>query len=270
MKSFLIFSIFISGLYAFCSPVPVFAQTTPVSSSNSSVQTINARILPTIWYSTLSAQQGDSVNIYAAIQNNSGTDFTGTADFYLDDVKISGVPFSSPTGGLEDIHTSWAATSGKHSVFVKISTSLPSDISLVSYQSDKSNISIQNKITAQSVEAAAFNAANTIVSSVDNAANSMADRIDSFKKPIGIDINAVVAGNTKNNFTEKDVSAKPQGKVLSALTESSDVVPGNDTINVVASSAFNLALSGLAFLLRNWEWTLGGILLLFLLLKIMR
>ena len=38
---------------------------------------INARILPLIWYSTLSINDGDSIKIYAGIQNNSDLDFTG-------------------------------------------------------------------------------------------------------------------------------------------------------------------------------------------------
>lgn len=54
-------------------PLNVFADEESSTSTK-----INARILPTIWYSTLSVNDGDSIKIYAGIQNNSGLNFTVT------------------------------------------------------------------------------------------------------------------------------------------------------------------------------------------------
>ena len=65
-----------------------FAQGTSIGTT-----TINARILPTVWYSSLSVNDGDSIKIYAGIQNNSGINFIGTASFLVDDKEISKVSF---------------------------------------------------------------------------------------------------------------------------------------------------------------------------------
>src|ERR1035437_485667 len=75
-----------------------FAQGTSVSPT-----TINARILPTVWYSSLSVNDGDSIKVYAGIQNNSGINFTGIASFLVDDKEISKVSFSSTAPSLKDI-----------------------------------------------------------------------------------------------------------------------------------------------------------------------
>ena len=78
MKRFIFILLFLVSLYGITEPSKTFAQT----ASSTPIQ-INARIMPLIWYSTLSINEGDSIKIYAAIQNNSGTTFTGNAVFYV-------------------------------------------------------------------------------------------------------------------------------------------------------------------------------------------
>jgi hypothetical protein len=250
---FLIFSIFGFSL-------KVFAQGTAPT-------TINARILPTVWYSTLSVNDGDSIKIYAGIQNNSGIDFTGVAAFYVDDKEISSGPFSSTADSLKDVSANWVANPGDHNVQVKISTSLSSDKILVSSQSDKSAISITQKITPltpEAVETTALNTASNIVSSANALANSLADKIDSFKKPAASDILSVL-GVGKNNPAQT-APEKQKGSILGISTGpmASPAAPSNNPMN----SVFNLCLDALAFLVRNWKWTLVGIIALFLLFKI--
>src|ERR1035437_1127949 len=122
-------------------PLKVFAQ-----GAAGTPQQINARILPLVWYSTLSINDGDSIKIYAGIQNNSGVNFTGVATFFVDDKEISNSPFSSTADSLKDVFVNWVANPGSHNVQVKIVTSLSSDKTLVSSESDKSSINITQKV----------------------------------------------------------------------------------------------------------------------------
>ncbi|MCX6751925.1 MAG: hypothetical protein NTZ87_00250 [Candidatus Nomurabacteria bacterium] len=172
MKKNLTILFFVLSFFVFGSSLKVFAQgTTPI--------TINARILPTVWYSTLSVNDGDSIKIYSGIQNNSGINFTGTATFYVDDKEISTSSFSSTADSLKDVSANWVASPGDHNVQVKISTSLTADQILVSSSSDKSSISITQKITPITpavVETAVLNTASGIVSSADSLANILGIR----------------------------------------------------------------------------------------------
>jgi hypothetical protein len=246
-------------------PSRVFAQ-----DASSTPTTINARILPTLWYSSLSVNDGDSIKIYAGIQINSGVNFTGMATFYVDDKEISTGPFSSSTDSLKDISSDWVANPGDHSVQVKVSTSLPSSKVLVSDQSDKSNISITQKIvpiTSAVVEAAVLNAASNIVSQTDNLASTLANNIDSLKKSV-VTNNPSVTTNDSKGSLNKTLPKKVKGSVLGASAgpaESSDAA-NNNPMDFI----YNFFLSMFSFLVRNWKWTLGGVVTLFILLKIIR
>lgn len=235
---------------------------------------VNARILPTIWYSALSVSDGESIKIYAGIQNNSGTNFTGTATFYVDDKKISASPFSSTTDSLKDVSIDWVANPGDHNVQVKISTSLPADQVLVSSSSDKSTINIIQKvapITPAVIENTIMNTASGIVSSADALANTLVDKIDSFKKPTASGNLNISLGDSKSNNTNTVVPGKNKGSVLSAFTGPivnaiNSTFQGNSPIDFV----LNFCLSILSFLVRNWKWSLVGIIALFLIFKIFK
>jgi len=246
--------------------VNTFAQETSVSPT-----TINARILPTVWYSHLSVNDGDSIKIYAGIQNNSGIDFTGTASFLVDDKKISKVSFSSTADSLKDISTDWIALPGTHNVQVTIDTSLPGDKILVSHESDKSTISITRKITADIVGATALNAATSIVVKADDIASVLADQIESFKKPvspdntnIGTNSSSGSTGNAGNIATSS--SKNTNGSVLGTSTGPM-ANSGGKSLNRM-DSVFNMAMDLLAFLIRHWIWTLVGLVVIYLIFKI--
>lgn len=241
MKKYFIILFFILVACFSIEPSKVSAQST---SSNQTE--INARILPTIWYSTLSINEGDNVKINAGIQNNSGLGFTGMATFLVDDKEISKIPFSSTADSLKDISANWIANSGDHSVQVKISsTSLASGKTLVSYDSDKSNVSIIKKITPVSTKDAVLNTASSIVAKTDDLATSLANQLESLKKPITIAEKKADALGTSTSPT-----SNPNGKKNSQM-----------------DSVFNIFMDSLAFLVRNWKWTLSGLVVLFLLYK---
>ncbi|MFA6570605.1 MAG: hypothetical protein WCT77_05150 [Bacteroidota bacterium] len=229
---------------------------------------INARILPTVWYSSLSVNDGDSIKIYAGIQNNSGINFTGTALFLVDDKEISKVPFSSTADSLKDVSANWVADPGSHNVQVKISTSLSSDKILVSYESDKSAISITRKITSEVVGDTALNTANSIVAKADDIASVLADKIESFKKLVSSDNTGVgsnsSSGSTGNigNRTTIDSNGGVLGTSTGPITDSS----GKGLSKM--DSVFNMAMDLLVFLIRHWIWTLSGMVVIYLIFKI--
>jgi len=228
--------------------------------------TINARILPTVWYSSLSVNDGDSIKIYAGIQNNSGINFTGTASFLVDDKEISNVPFSSTADSLIDISTNWVADPGSHNVQVKISTSLAVDKALVSYESDKSAISITRKITTAVVGETALNAATSIVAKADDIASVLADKIESFKKTVSSD-NTNVGANSSSGSTGNTLNMSTNalngtnGSILGTSTRAiNDPInnPGGTSLSKM-DSVFNMAMDLLAFIVRHWIWTLVGL-----------
>ncbi len=251
--------IFLGGL------APAFAE-----SGASSPTIINARILPTVWYSSLSVEEGQSVKIFAGVQNNSGKDFTGVASFYVDGNSIAEIPFSSAGDSLKDVSASWTATGGTHDVAVKISAALPAGEVLFSAQSDKSSLDVGRKITLQDVQNVAGSAASSIVSAVNGAADNLANQVESLKKPAvsGSSAGAVAsssssAGKTGSGSSIQNLS-KSAGNVLGAFSGSGTF--GQKAANA-AQGAFNLAMDGLAFLIRNWPWTLAGIFLLYLVFR---
>jgi hypothetical protein len=244
---FLVFTVlFIKG------PLKVSAE----GASSTPIQ-INARILPLIWYSTLSINDGDSVKIYAGIQNNSGIDFTGIATFYIDDEKISDSPFTSLNDSLKDVSADWTVEPGSHNIQVKIVTSLPADRTLVSYESAQSSINITRKITQEVVKDTVINTVSYVISKIDEVAVPLVNKIEGLKKPVDNDTteNIDVQNADAYNPTQKNNNA-----VLGISTSS---VP-----NLKTNSIFNKAVDGLAFLVKNWLWTLGVIVLLFLIIKI--
>jgi hypothetical protein len=246
-------SFFIITLCISFFPFNSFAQT-----ASSTPVKINARILPTIWYSTLSVNDGDSIRIYAGIQNNSGVNFSGTAIFYVDDEEISKKAFTSEKDSLKDVDVNWVANPGTHSVEVKISTNLSSSKELVSYDSDKSHISITRKVTLEEVKETAITTASNIVDKVDELASGLAQKIESLKQPTGS-----VSNDIKNS--ESSLVAN-KGRVLGVSTSTaiSDYKSASNKTNYF----LNLFLSFVAFLVINWKWVILGIIILIVIIKI--
>lgn len=233
------------------------------------VSQINARILPSVWYSTLSINDGDSIKIYSGIQNNSDIDFNGTATFYIDEKNISDVNFTSTKDSLKDISTSWVAVPGLHTIKIKISASLPDGKELVSYESDESKITIVKKLVVEEEEKNIININNdtfikaketisSVISTVDEVAIPLSEKIKSFKKTDTI---------VKNNNSK--LSSKSSSSGSSSEPAVLGVYSGHEGTNKdnTGKSAFNIALDGLSFLVKNWLWTLGGVILIILFIK---
>ena len=73
-----------------------------------------------IWYSEDPFYVGDTIRIYSAIFNNSGSDLIGVAEFYDGDEKIGSSNFSAINGRLVEVWIDWSVTEGKHKIYAKI------------------------------------------------------------------------------------------------------------------------------------------------------
>jgi hypothetical protein len=236
---------------------------------------INARILPTVWFSTLSIKDQENIKIYAGIQNNSDINFDGEAIFYIDDEEYSKTTFSSEIDSLKDVSTNWITKPGNYEIQVKISaTNIPEEKILVSYESDKIEIKIKREITPEVVQEMVVNTAGSAVRTVDQLANSLADQIESYKQ--SEIINGSVSSNNSGENNETPAQggddSSEGGDVLGAFTEESGEegeVLGESFLgnNKQLITVFNVLMDVFAFLVRKWRWTLAGLILLILIIK---
>ncbi len=212
-------------------------------------ETINARVLPTIWYSSLTAQAGDTVVIYAGIQNDSGIALTGTADFYVDGAKLTTVPFQSKSGSVERISAPWQAVAGQSSVVVKVVTECDATKSLVSYESDTSHYKVERKLTAEVVTEIVKDTARDVITTttekLDTVTADLSTQLETYKKP-----------ETVTAQTEQKTNGVV-GRVLGAATVGNSV--DSEYVGSFIDKARNMGVNALQFLLLKWRWTLAGL-----------
>jgi len=263
---------FLIGVLTLVAPNISLAQTT-----NSSPVVINARVLPTVRYSTLTVTDGEVVKIYAGIQKNSGVNFKGTAIFYVDDKEISKGAFSSMADSLIDVSANWVALPGTHKVQVGVSTDLPVGKNLVSYSSDKVDVSITRKIDLEAVQATALNTANDILASVNGVADGLATKIEGYKTPeknnSASSLEGGATGSSSGNASNASTSStKKKGSVLGASTEATNdsASTSSEGMSLNIGSFFNRLLDLAAYLVRNWMWTLLAVMIFLLLVRITR
>jgi hypothetical protein len=233
-------------------------------------KTINARILPSIWYSDLSTEAGNNIDIHAGIQNNSGNNFSGTVSLYVDDVKIGENPFLSETDRLKDVFITWKATAGNHVFQMKITASLPSDQILISYKSDLSYMSVENKKLTfegvkENIKENIISGASSFISSIvpqtiqkgDQIAVFLATSLEASKEPL-IAENVATAKAVTATETAVPANVKEKSSGFTFLSKNQ------------AASVYNTGVDILSFLIKQWKWSLSVLVLvaLFIFFKI--
>jgi hypothetical protein len=87
------------------------------------------------------------------------------------------------------------------------------------------------------------------------------------KKPIYSDSSESSAGSSKSGLVKiGNVSPGADSKVLG--TSTGPILNSDSKSNKQFDSVFNICMDFLALLVRNWKWTLAGIVAMFLLFKI--
>ena len=85
-----------------------------------SAQGFNAGFVQGVWYSKTPFFAGETVRVYTAIQNNSGSDIQGTLEFLVNENSVGESAFSIINGRIVEVWTDWKVTQGNHFVQVRI------------------------------------------------------------------------------------------------------------------------------------------------------
>jgi len=224
---------------------------------------INAGVLPSVWYSAITINDQDSIKIYGAIRNNSTTSFSGTASFIVDDELNSKVNFTSEKNSLIEINSPWKATNGRHSVQIRITNiNNVSTSSLISFESDNVNLSINKKITIEDVKNTAEKVALSVVDTIDKYTSVFADKIEDFKKPVSETLFPKTSTNTTSVNSVSKANDKPTGRVLGI-----DTTYNEGTVKKVGNTIYNKILDFLSMIVRHWIFTISIIIILVLIIK---
>lgn len=276
-------------VFAFFIPIHAHAETTTVTAP--ATTTINARILPTVWYSSLTVNDKDSIKIYAGIQNNSGVTFNGVATFFVDGTTFASTTYISIPDSLKEVSVDWVAQGGDHEVKVSIAANLPTTsasdtpavYALVSNTTDVSKITVVRHITVAVVAGAVSQTLLSAVKTIDAATASLADDILSMKSSntgTSTDVKATTTNVAVTVGNAAAGGAKNQKRsVFGTSTKSTDTQAdaegsGNNSVagstGIVMKSLFNIAFDVMAFLVRNWKWTIVGIVIILIALRVTR
>ena len=80
----------------------------------------NAGFVNGLWFSRSPFFAGETVRLYAALQNNSSFDIKGKAVFFDKNEKMGESAFSVVNGRLLEVWTDWRVTEGNHAISVSI------------------------------------------------------------------------------------------------------------------------------------------------------
>lgn len=88
----------------------------------------NAGFVNGLWFSRYPFFAGDTVRLYAALQNNSGFDIKGAATFFDKNEKIGETDFSVVNGRLLEVWTDWQVAEGNHAISVAITEAFKAEV----------------------------------------------------------------------------------------------------------------------------------------------
>ena len=250
-KSFLFNFTAITAVLFLSFSIKVFADTATTT------ELINAEILSSVWYSTTTINENDSINIYAGSQNHSQNNLSGAVGFFVDNVQISKTDFISAPKTLLKLEARYVAKRGAHNAQAKIldiaeidantSDNLSVD-NLLSKETEKNNFSVKYVITKEEIINNTNNMINNILNTVNIEAEKAANYVENLKEPSG-DISSDSVSKTLNSIVQNKIVGKVLGTNIEN-TDNAEKSSGN------YFSIKNILLDGLAFVIRNWIWSL--------------
>ncbi len=86
-----------------------------------SAQEINAGFVQGLWYSQESFFAGDPIRIYVALRNNTGSDLTGTVEFFDGEDRIGRKNVEALNGRIIESWVDWIPTYGSHTLSATLS-----------------------------------------------------------------------------------------------------------------------------------------------------
>jgi len=126
-------------------------------------QEFNAGFVHGLWYSQEVVFAENPVRIYVAIRNNTGSDMTGTVEFFDNDNRIERVNVSALDGRIIETWADWTPTYGSHAISATLSrtelhhvgsstktigvtASLAEDLLFVDYDTDRDGVGNKDDI----------------------------------------------------------------------------------------------------------------------------
>ncbi len=120
-------------------------------------QEFNAGFVQGLWYSEEVFFADDTVRVYVALRNNTGSDLTGTVEFFDNEKRIGRSTVSALDGRIIESWVDWEPTYGEHSLSasltkielhtvgerteaVEVRSSLAEDVVFVDHDTDDDNI----------------------------------------------------------------------------------------------------------------------------------
>jgi hypothetical protein len=89
----------------------LFILTTPVFAEG-----FNAGVVQGLWYSQETIFAKQTVRIYVAVRNNTGSDLTGTVEFFDNEKRIDKVSISALDGRIIERWADWTPSYGEHTI----------------------------------------------------------------------------------------------------------------------------------------------------------
>ncbi len=89
----------------------LFILTTPVLAEG-----FNAGVVQGLWYSQETMFAKQTVRIYVAVRNNTGSDLTGTVEFFDNEKRIDKVSISALDGRIIERWADWTPSYGEHTI----------------------------------------------------------------------------------------------------------------------------------------------------------
>ncbi len=213
---------------------------------------LNAGVVSDIWYSPTTVYEGDQVKIYSGVYNSSEVRITGKASYFIDAEEIQKVPFVSDPKSLVQIEAHWTATSGDHKIQIKIATSTKS---LSKIESNEAELSVQRRITKESLQRDATNFLTKTVEVIDPYAQKLAGNIEEL-------------GNSLNTSdTDKNIKINSPKNQKTKTATTTDLTKDTRSLMSLTNTLLKSALDGAGFLVRHWAWTLFGIVIIYFIIK---
>ncbi|MFA6227039.1 MAG: hypothetical protein WC631_00970 [Candidatus Paceibacterota bacterium] len=229
---------------------------------------INAGILSSVWYSSININDQDLVKIFGAIQNHSDITFSGIASIFVDDELNSKVNFTSTKDSLLEISGPWKALEGRHSVQIKITEiNGVSTSSLLSFESDRTSLSITKPITLEVVKENTQKIAENVVQKIDVVANALADKIETYKKPEVASQSVVASDPSTGQTATTKTNSEMVGQVLGAETKYQASSSGGLFKYPIVTNIYNKMIDFFSMIVRNWQITLFVIIILFIIIR---
>ncbi len=217
---------------------------------------INSSLLPTIWFSTLDPYEGNMIEIYSALQNQTDVSLHGNAELLIDNVKVAKMSFDAGSNTLTQVHFAWKAVVGNHDIKIQIANLNSSSISGIDADSLQSkentgSISVSRKIDYAEIKTNIESIATSGIQKIDDTFDALADKIESYKSPI----------STSSPTSD-------MGKVLGASTRYSPKAIYEDIKSSnITKGIWNTILDFFALCVRHWKISLITIVLLIVIIK---